>query len=285
MKKQILAVSLVMLLLTACGGNNTATETTTSETTVAETSSVEATEPSEISVETLRDDLKSKYDITAPSHIVNDTLNKGFLERVSNSTPPYEYACDYAKAYINDGEIHFIVNYSLKTTTKITVANGIVTVSTYEYVDDEEHDVDVIPSGMKLKDQYFDMATGEEFVVAVDDNAGEADAGDLVAKVTDVIDESVGKGEEITNVSLEGKSLIITVDVSGADGILPPREIALSRIASITDEILKLDDSYYNAWDTVTLDFGEVGTATLTKSMVKDQGYGKFFDFTDDVLK
>lgn len=58
-----------------------------------------------------------------------------------------------------------------------------------------------------------------------------------------------------------------------------------ARLGLIFNAVLKLDDSIYNSWETITLDFGNVGKAVLDKSMIKDQGYGKFFDFPDSILK
>ena len=39
------------------------------------------------------------------------------------------------------------------------------------------------------------------------------------------------------------------------------------------------------SWETITLDFGSAGKAILDKSLVVDQGLGKFFNFSDDILK
>ena len=52
--------------------------------------------------------------------------------------------------------------------------------------------------------------------------------------------------------------------------------VAETRVSSITDEILALDDSHYNTWETVTVDFGDIGSVVCDKSMVKDEGYGKY---------
>ena len=112
------------------------------------------------------------------------------------------------------------------------------------------------------------------------------DADTLVAAVEEAIEGQVGEGEEITGVDFDGSNLTVHVDMSGTDtSIFSAHDIALSRISSITDQILALDDEYYNTWETVTVDFGDVGKAVLDKSIVKDQGFGKFFDFTDDYLK
>ena len=104
--------------------------------------------------------------------------------------------------------------------------------------------------------------------------------------VQDAISGAIGEGEKITDVSFDGKDLKITVDLSEIEVKLgTPRDVALSRISSITDNILDLDDSYYNTWETITLDFGAQGTIRLDKSMVADQGLGRYFNFKDDDLE
>ena len=104
--------------------------------------------------------------------------------------------------------------------------------------------------------------------------------------IKNAIDGAVGEGEEIQSVEYDGNNLIVRVDMSGANtSVFSVRDIALSRISSITDNILELGDSIYNSWETITIDFGSVGKAVLDKSMVKDQGYGKFFDFPDSILE
>lgn len=109
---------------------------------------------------------------------------------------------------------------------------------------------------------------------------------DLVPAVEAAIEGTVGEGEEITGVTFDGSDLKITVDMSGAKtDMFPVKDIAESRISSITDAILELNDSYYNLWETITIDFGTVGSATLDKTIVVDDGFGKYFDFPVGILK
>ena len=114
---------------------------------------------------------------------------------------------------------------------------------------------------------------------------GQKNEGDLVRAVRDCTKDSLGKGEKITDISLEGKNLVIKIDMSGADtSLFPVNQIAGTRIGSVTDNILDLDDSYYNSWDTITMEFKDIGSIVLTKSDVRNQGYGKFFDYDESVF-
>lgn len=168
----------------------------------------------------------------------------------------------------------------------LNLLDGKLKVKTTEYVDKEEHDATEIGSGTLYSEQYFDFDTGKEYTVEADSDVGSVDENTLIETIKGNIDGTIGDGEKITDVLLDGNNLVIKVDLSNANtNGIEPKYIAISRISSITDEILNLDDSIYNSWETITLEFGDIGTAVLDKNMVKNNGYGKYFDFTDDVLK
>lgn len=236
----------------------------------------------------LKKELDEKYGVTEPTSFVRgDNTGKWRKVVVYNGTPTEDYAVDYAKAYMNDGDIHYIINLGLKTTTMLRTSSlGILDTKTTEYVDKEEHDASIIGEGLLLSEKSFNMETGEEFSSESDANAGTVSDEELIAKVKEVIAGQVGEGEVITDVAFDGSNLTVYVDMSGADTkMFSARDISLSRISSITDQILDLDDSYTNTWETITVDFGEVGKAELNKGMIKNGGLGKYFEFSDDILK
>ena len=238
-------------------------------------------------INALKKELKDKYGIEKPSVFVKgDKTGKWKLVRVANNVPPVNYAVEYAKAYMNDGDIHFIVNFQLNTTTMIRLSMGIVEAKTTEYIKKEEFDATIIGSGQLYTDQYFYLESGKEVNSDPNNETRTVSSSELVSKVKEAIEGSVGNNEQITNVEFDGKNLLINVDISETDTkILSLHDIALSRISSITDSILELDAIYYNTWNTITIDFGKEGKAILNKSFVKNQGFGKFFDFSDDILK
>lgn len=126
----------------------------------------------------------------------------------------------------------------------------------------------------------------EENISDDKDSSDIVDENSLITTVKAVVDGQVGKGEKIIDVIFDGSDLKVVVDMSGADtSMFSTKELAENRIASITDKILELDEDYYNFWETITIDFGNEGKATLDKSMIKDEGYGKFFDFPAGILK
>ena len=140
---------------------------------------------------------------------------------------------------------------------------------------------------MLYTDRFFNLETGEEIKAEANPDAGTVDASELVRVVREAIDGAVGEGEKIVDVQFDGSNLSVVVDLSNAKTNLvgiTPRDIALSRISSITDDILDLDDKYFNTWETITLDFGSAGKAILDKSLVVDQGLGKLRGLTAPFL-
>ena len=237
-------------------------------------------------LEVLKQELEEKYDVTTPSKFVRgDATGKWRIVKVANGTAPSDYAVDYARAYMEEGDIHFIVNFSLNTTTRFKIVFGNLEVRTTEYVSKEEHDASIIGDGQLYSEEYYNMETGEKITVEVDESAGTVDADALIAKVKEVVPGGIGAGEAIKDVSFDGTNLTIKVDMSGADPkYFTLKELAESRIDSITQEILDLGDEYYNTWEKITLDFGSEGVAVLDKSMVKDEGLGKYFNYPAGIL-
>lgn len=130
----------------------------------------------------------------------------------------------------------------------------------------------------------------DEITPTSDDAATESETSDSssqdpISEVKSAAENGIGEGESITDVTLESSVLTISVDLSGADtSLLSLDDIAYTRVGSITDEVLDLDD-VYDLWNTIILDFGLEGTATFDKSEVEDGPVGRYFDYQDDVLK
>lgn len=125
-------------------------------------------------------------------------------------------------------------------------------------------------------------ATVESTTVA---GAESVSAEDLVAKVQEMLPDYMTPGTSVKSVEMKDKDLYISVDLSKYNGQFPLDAVAETSVSEITDPILSLDESYYNLWDTVTLDFGEQGHATFDKSMIKDDGAGKYFAYEGNVLQ
>ena len=84
------------------------------------------------------------------------------IATIAENIEMQDYALDYYKGYFkSDDEIHAIVNFNYKTTTKISVMGNLLDVAVYEYVDKEEHDAKLLFSGKLLKEYHVNKDTGE----------------------------------------------------------------------------------------------------------------------------
>ena len=87
------------------------------------------------------------------SNVRNDVTGNWRIATIAENIEMQDYALDYYKEYFkSDDEIHAIVNFNYKTTTKISVMGNLLDVSVYEYVDKEEHDAKLLFSGKLLKE-------------------------------------------------------------------------------------------------------------------------------------
>ena len=75
----------------------------------------------------------------------------------------FDYCVDYYnEMFSSDDEIHAIVNFSSKTTSKIYVlGDGVLDVCVYEYVKGEEHSASTLFSGDLLKEDFISIETGK----------------------------------------------------------------------------------------------------------------------------
>ena len=82
--------------------------------------------------------------------------------RIASSKNILDYAVDYYKAYFeSDDEIHFVVNFSLNTTTVIARYADYLDITIHEYVKGEEHDAKILGGGDVLKEYWVYIDSGE----------------------------------------------------------------------------------------------------------------------------
>lgn len=96
-------------------------------------------------------DINSVNDTFSAANVRNDKTGNWRISKISENINMKEYALSYYKKYFkSDSEIHWIVNFTLKTTTCISVSGNMLFVDVHEYVDGEEHYADTLGSGMTL---------------------------------------------------------------------------------------------------------------------------------------
>lgn len=93
----------------------------------------------------------------------NDVTGRWRYSATSTSVATAGYALEYYnEMFSSDDEIHGVWNATLGTMTCIKVFANSLFVDTYEYVDGEEHDANLMFSGMLLDSRIIDIETGEE---------------------------------------------------------------------------------------------------------------------------
>lgn len=142
---------------------------TTTETAQPEITETETTEPETVEQEPTEkaeepaagkniDDIGAYFSV---SDVRNDVTGNWRISTIAENIDIQEYALSYYKEYFKDDkEIHAIVNFNYKTTTKISVIGNTLDVSIYDYVDGEEHDAKLLFSGTLLKEYSVNMDNG-----------------------------------------------------------------------------------------------------------------------------
>jgi len=285
MKKELIAVAVAMAL-TGCGGATTSNESTT-DTTVA--SSEATSEAATIEATDKKEEMKKEYSLNDPTRVNDDTTGKWKLNRMVSATNPIDFAFDYYKNFMQPDEIHFIINFSTKTTTSIQYNTGMLYVRVMEHVDKEEVSAKTLGKGTLLQEKYFNAETGEPYEASASSDVAPVSSDELVAKVTEILPNYITPGAELKSVTMNDKNLSIVVDLTHVNDNskiqLPIDAIAESSVSEITDPILGLGDEYFDAWDTISLDFGEYGHATFSKSDVAANAAGKYFSYEGNILQ
>lgn len=132
----------------------------------------EETEVAEVA-EDAEDTTPSIFKDIAVSSVRNDVTGKWRVASIVSTERIDKYKVEYYNKFFNsDDEIHFIVNFTLGTTTKIMIMNDMIYITGYEHIDGEEHDAKKLGSGMVLVEGFYDKTTGEE--ITFDDDEATA---------------------------------------------------------------------------------------------------------------
>lgn len=103
--------------------------------------------------------------------------------------------------------------------------------------------------------------------------------------VKKLVKDDVGENELIIDVKFENKDLCVYVDISKSDtSILTLEDLAELRTSSITDDILTLKN-YDDLWETITVDFGNVGKITNYKNDIETNAAGRYFQSDNFILE
>lgn len=101
-------------------------------------------------------------DILLDKTVINDSNDNLRLARITYRGSLEEYIMSYYEKYFSsDDEIHYIVNFTTKTTTCIANMGSFLSVTITEYVDKEEHDASTLGSGMVYGQYYIYFGTND----------------------------------------------------------------------------------------------------------------------------
>lgn len=124
-----------------------------SEFTSSENSQPEIPEPRETAIgqsDKIIDWFISPKATTVRNDVTGNWRYSGFSEGGIDIS---EYALNYYNEYFeNNNEIHAVINFANKTTSRISYSSGMLLVTVLEYVDGEEHDAKLMFSGDVLQD-------------------------------------------------------------------------------------------------------------------------------------
>lgn len=150
MKRRLIVAALTLAMsvsIFACGSDN-AVESTSPETTIQTPAETEPQLP--LGFKVLVQDYR------------NDGTGKWKVVTIAETAVVSDLALDYYNNYFEEeDEIHFIVNFTHGTTTKISKMANLLDVCTYEYTAKEEHDAKLACSGQLLTEYHIDIETGE----------------------------------------------------------------------------------------------------------------------------
>ena len=94
--------------------------------------------------------------------VVNDATGKWRYATISDDVNISDYALSYYKEYFkSDDEVHAIINFADKTTTRINCGGDRLLISVLDYVDGEEHDAKKMFGGTPLESYCVYLDNGD----------------------------------------------------------------------------------------------------------------------------
>ena len=143
--------------------------------------------------ETLKEQVKQEHNLIWWGEVRDDVTGNWRLSECATSETVSEYALDYYNAFFeSDKEIHGIINFTLKTTTRLTVFDGVISCDTLEYVDGEEHSAKTLFSGDLLMQERIDIETGEVTVLEPSTDIYESEYGAFIISIEPTLNEAFG---------------------------------------------------------------------------------------------
>ena len=153
----------------------------------------------------------------------NDITGNWRIASIASSKNITDYVIDYYNTlFSSNEEIHAIVNFSLNTTSSISVLyDGMLDVVVHDYIDGEEHDANVLFGGTLLKEYQINTKTGEidEIPTSIHPDLGTlASENEQILSTEPLAPESIDNSSIPTVISPEEYSTDINVPANITDG-------------------------------------------------------------------
>lgn len=151
MKKILVLVALLSIFIVGCGGEEALNGEVELDTSIEEREgSIGKSDKDFLELTT-----------TKPSEVRGDNTGNWRKVTISESVDIEEYIVSYNNLYMEEDQVHAIVNFNYNTTTMLNDFGNMVSVRIHEYVDKEEHDASKLGSGMLLKEYEIHKDNGD----------------------------------------------------------------------------------------------------------------------------
>lgn len=155
------------ILISAMGDETNETSDDTTSQTQEQSEDSETNETSDDTISQIQEQSEDKEESSIYDDInfilldvPNDVTGNWKVATIADNIQMQDFALDYYKEHFeSDDEIHAIVNFNYNTTTKISVMGNLLDVTIYEYVEKEQHDANLLFSGMLLKEYHVNIDT------------------------------------------------------------------------------------------------------------------------------
>ena len=112
--------------------------------------------------ENLRNEIINSHNLLYGGGLNDDVTGKWRVSAYSSNDQFQDFALDYFNAFFeNTDEIHAVINFSVNVTYRITYTAGVLNITAFDYVDNEERSAKLLFTGDVLGEFYVDCNTGD----------------------------------------------------------------------------------------------------------------------------
>lgn len=187
---------------------------------------------------------------------------------------------------LKENELETLQQKYNATETKLKTVQKELAKSKTENTDKDTQEIKNTPLPEKSNtENNVKTTTGTPETTPLNENSGNISPDKFIEDVKNVTQNAIGENESIKDIRFDNADLQIYVDLNQTDtSLLESKDIAFTRTSSITDEILALSE-YESMWNTITVDFGELGCIRNGKDNIKNDGFGPYFSSVDFELE